>query len=85
MSGMGELPISPTARHNLMSARSTVNPDCFDTQKPSPSPNGALLPAPDRGPGAGMVDTPDNVEIPTIPDFPSKPTNTVNARDYDGN
>lgn len=86
MSGMGELPISPTARHNLMSARSTVNPDCFDSESSGSAGGESVLPAPDAGMSLGGVETPDSVEIPTIPDFPPpRPVDASRADSYDRN
>jgi|GEM_PF-604608 len=65
MGGMGVLPISPTARANLISKHAPVNPDCFNELQKTPTPEGGLMPQTDEMGTESEV--PEGEEMPPTP------------------
>lgn len=78
MGGMGVLPISPTARANLISKNAPVNPECFNGLQNTPTPEGGLLPQTDE------MDV--DPAVPAGEDMPPNPGTSPSAtRPYEGN
>jgi hypothetical protein len=78
MGGMGTLPISPTARANLISKNAPVNPECFNSLQNTPTPEGGLLPQTDE------MDV--DPAVPAGEDMPPTPGTSPSAtRPYEGN